>query len=147
SEVVLEAANLSGRPKPTGASFSLRRGEILGIAGLVGAGRTELLQALFGLAPVRAGTVTVAAYSTQRPSPPALLARKVGMLSEDRRGEGLALGLSIADNIPLSSLEGMGPAGTVLPSRQRSAAARFIEQLGIRCAGPDEPVLHLSGGN
>ena len=69
------------------------------------------------------------------------------MLSEDRAGEGLALGLSVADNLTLTRLEPFGPGFTVLPARQDAAAARWIDRLGIRCSHPRQPVAQLSGGN
>ena len=69
------------------------------------------------------------------------------MLSEDRAGEGLALGLSVADNMTLTRLEPFGPAFTVMPARQEAAAARWIDRLGIRCSHPRQPVAQLSGGN
>jgi ribose transport system ATP-binding protein len=145
-DVVLEVQNMGGERQPLSASLSLRRGEVLGIAGLVGSGRTELLRAIFGLDPVRRGAVRVGAF-TGPASPAARLGQGVGMLSEDRGGEGLALGLSIADNLTLSRLEGLGPPGLVLPARQRGAAARWIERLGIRARDPFDRVSALSGGN
>jgi ribose transport system ATP-binding protein len=131
---------------PGAATLTLRRGEILGIAGLLGAGRTRLLRAIFGLEPVRAGRVRVGAYS-QRSGPHDRWHQGMGMLSEDRAGEGLALGLSVADNMTLTRLEPFGPAFTVLPSRQDAAAARWVERLGIRCSHPRQTTGQLSGGN
>nr|WP_275939105.1 ATP-binding cassette domain-containing protein [Polyangium spumosum] len=145
-DVVLSTRDLAGAHLPVRASFELRRGEVLGIAGLVGAGRTELLRAIFGLDRVRRGEVRVGAYVGPA-SPAARLAQGVGLLSEDRGGEGLALNLTIADNLTLSRLSGLGPLGLVAPSRIRAAARRFIEKLGVVCAGPDQPVGALSGGN
>ena len=69
------------------------------------------------------------------------------MLSEDRKGEGLALGLSVADNLTASRLDGLGPGPLVLPARQERAAHNWIDRVGIRCAGPRQPVVELSGGN
>jgi ribose transport system ATP-binding protein len=145
-EAVLEVDGLAGAHKPTRAGFVLHRGEVLGIAGLVGAGRTELLRAIFGLDPVRRGVVRVGAYVGPA-SPARRLAQGVGLLSEDRKDEGLAAALSIADNLTLSTLDRMGSFGLVSARRQREAAALWIKRLGIRCQGPDQPVLHLSGGN
>ena len=119
---------------------------MLGIAGLVGAGRTELLRAVFGLDPVRAGTVTVGAYVGPA-SPAQRLAQGVGLLSEDRKGEGLATALSIADNLTLSTLDRLGRAGFVSGTRQRAATQRWIAELGIRCRGPEQRAADLSGGN
>ncbi len=129
-EALLEVEDLSGVEKPLSAGFTLRRGEVLGIAGLVGAGRTELLRAIFGLDPVRSGRVRLAAASQ-------------GFVSEDRKGEGLLLNLSVADNLTLSRLGGL----IVRPSRLAEASRRWIEKLGIRCRGPEERIGDLSGGN
>lgn len=132
--------------QPGSASFTLHRGEILGIAGLMGAGRTRLLRTLFGLEPVRSGRVRVATY-TGPASPSQRWDQGMGFLSEDRKTEGLALPLDVADNLTMSRLEGLGPGPIVWPSRQQAAAARWIERLGIRCESPRQPVMSLSGGN
>jgi ribose transport system ATP-binding protein len=145
-EVVLEIENLAGVEKPRSASLQLRRGEVLGIAGLVGAGRTELLRSVFGLDPVRQGQIRLGVY-TGPASPVRRWMQGAGFLSEDRKGEGLAVSLSVADNVTLSKLKGFGPLGIVLPSRQDRATQRWIERLGIRCRGPRQTVLSLSGGN
>jgi ribose transport system ATP-binding protein len=142
-EVVLSAKALAGSPLPVDASFELRRGEILGVAGLVGSGRTELLRTLFGLDAVRRGELRVGAVFGPA-SPARRWAQGVGFASEDRKGEGLALSLSIADNITLSRL---GPSGPRLPGRARRAASRWIQELSIRSTGPDQRVAELSGGN
>jgi len=142
-EVVLSTRGLAGARLPVDATLELHRGEVLGIAGLLGAGRTELLRAIFGLDPVRSGDVRVGAVVGPA-SPVRRLAQGVGFASEDRKGEGLATTLTIADNVTLSKLGRSGPA---LPGRSRAAAARWIERLGIRCSGPDQRVVELSGGN
>jgi ribose transport system ATP-binding protein len=143
---ILAVRDLAGVERPLSAAFELRAGEILGIGGLVGSGRTELLRAIFGLDPVRRGSVRVRALSGPA-SPWRRLAEGVGLLSEDRKGEGLALSLSIADNLTLSRLSGLGPPGFVLPRRQAAAAGEWIGRLGIRTASPAQPVGQLSGGN
>ena len=141
-EAILEVAALG-----TGsASFSLHRGEILGIAGLMGAGRTRLLRSIFGLEPVKSGRVRVGAYSgAGAPRDP--WRAGMGLLSEDRKSEGLALGLSIADNLTMTRLDGFGPGALVMPSRQRQASAHWIDEMDIRCAGAAQPAGELSGGN
>ena len=131
---------------PASASLELRRGEIVGVAGLVGAGRTRLLRSIFGLERVKSGRVKVGAW-VGRPTPRAQLRRGVGMLSEDRKGEGLAVGLPIADNLTLSRLEGLGPGPLVSPARQDAVSRTWIERLGIRSRGPRQAVAELSGGN
>jgi len=145
-DVVLEVEDLAGRDKPRAASLTLRRGEVLGIAGLVGAGRTELVRIIFGLDPVKRGSVKIVGVAGPA-SPPIRLAQGVGLLSEDRKGEGLATQLTIVDNLTLSKLGAVGPLGFVLPGRQRAAARAWMERLSIRAAGEDDAVRDLSGGN
>jgi ribose transport system ATP-binding protein len=140
-EAVLEIKDLAGVSKPSSASLALHRGEVLGVAGLVGAGRTELLRAIFGLDPVRAGQVRVGAYAGPA-SPARRWGQGTGMVSEDRKLEGLALALSVTDNLTLSRLPGW-----VSPRRQLAAAARWINELPIKCLHPRQPVGSLSGGN
>jgi ribose transport system ATP-binding protein len=144
--VILEVAGLAAVDKPSDASLMLRRGEVLGIAGLVGAGRTELLRAIYGLDPVKSGKVRVGAYVGPA-SPARRLRQGMGLVSEDRKGEGLAGGMSIADNLTLSKLSGLGPLGLVMPERKRAVVSTWIKRLGIRCRDPDESIGHLSGGN
>ena len=144
-EVVLAVNGLGGVRRPLEATFEVRRGEILGIAGLAGAGRTELLRAIFGLDPVVRGTVRVGASLGAR-LPAARLAEGVGFLSEDRGGEGLALGRSIGENLTLSRLP-TGRGGFVSPGAIGSAARALIARLGIRCRGERQKVGELSGGN
>ncbi len=149
---VLRARGLTGSPLPVAADLTLHRGEILGLAGLVGAGRTELVRALFGLDRPAAGEIAVArktgGWDADGGARPARrLAQGVGMLSEDRKQEGLALGMSIADNVTLSRLDAVGRWGFVSPARQRTAALRWFEPLEIRARDPSQPVRHLSGGN
>jgi ribose transport system ATP-binding protein len=145
-EAILEVKDLAGVEKPHSATLQLHRGEVVGIAGLIGAGRTELLRSLFGLDPVRAGQIKLGVY-TGPASPARRWTQGAGILSEDRKEEGLALDLSVAENVTLSRLKGFGPLGLVLPSRQDRAAGRWIEKLGIRCRSPRQSVLSLSGGN
>lgn len=145
-EVVLEVEDLHGARLPRGAGLSLRRGEVLGVAGLMGSGRTELLRAIFGLDPVRRGRIKVGA-ALGPASPARRLAQGVGLLSEDRKGEGLCAALSLADNLTLSRMDGLGPGPLVLRDRVEAAAAAWIERLGIRCRSPRQPVGELSGGN
>ncbi len=152
-ENVLELQNLSGEVKPVDASLTLRRGEVLGIAGLIGAGRTELLRALFGLDPIRAGTVKLATAQNLRTaafdhtSPARMWDASVGMLSEDRKTEGLALTMSIADNLTLSDLKPLGPPGFIFPPRQRAIARKWAGTLAVKCRDVGQPIGDLSGGN
>jgi ribose transport system ATP-binding protein len=145
-EELLCIEGLAGHDKPRSASLALRRGEVVGIAGLVGAGRTELLRVIFGLDPLKAGQVRIASYFGPA-SPHRRWAQGMGLVSEDRKAEGLALKLSIADNVTLSLLKGLGPLGMVFPSRQEQASRKWIDRLGIRCRDTEQLVGTLSGGN
>ena len=146
--MALEVRDLVAPPVVRRASFTLRRGEILGIAGLMGSGRTELVRALFGLAPIASGAVRIAALpSTTADSPSRRIAQRVGYLSEDRKGEGLALPMSVADNLTLTGFSSCATRGWLNLARQRTQARKWIRDLGIRATGPDEPVRTLSGGN
>jgi len=140
-EVLLDVRALSSHPRPDNASLQVRRGEIFGIAGLIGAGRTELLRAIFGLEKVVRGEVRVGAW-TGPTTPHDALAHGVGLLSEDRKREGLALTRSVAENLTLSSLP------RVVRARDQQAATKtWVERLGIRVSDVDAPVARLSGGN
>ena len=148
ADVALSVRELAAPPRLHSASFDLRRGEIFGIAGLMGSGRTELVRALFGLDRPAAGDVRV--HGTTVPARAADASRRVregvGYLSEDRKGEGLALPLSITDNLcatrPLVSRAGL------LDLRGQAARARhWIHELRIRARTPAQPVRALSGGN
>ena len=121
-----------------------RRGEVLGICGLVGSGRTELLRGIFGLDP---GGHTLVAGKLNPQDPPSSWAAGMGFVSENRKEEGLALGLGIGDNIGLPSLGRLGRGGLVSPARLARHACRWISELGIRCEGPEQPIGRLSGGN
>jgi ribose transport system ATP-binding protein len=141
-EALLEVDGL----EPWAASFTLYRGEILGIAGLMGSGRTRLLRTLFGLEPVRRGRVRVGTFGGAG-TPSSRWRQGMGLVSEDRTHEGVSLPLSIADNLTLTRLDAFGPAGLVLPARQQAAAGEWIRRLDIRSAGATQAVGELSGGN
>jgi len=145
-DVVLEIESLAGIKKPVEASLEVHAGEVVGIAGLVGAGRTELMRSIFGLDAVRSGKIRVGTF-TGPASPAKRWSQAVGLVSEDRKDEGLALSLSLTDNTTLSNLKGFGPFGLVLPSAQSRAAKRWIDELKIKCRSASQPVGGLSGGN
>jgi len=145
-EKLLEIRNLSGLEKPQALNLDLHRGEVVGIAGLVGSGRTEFLRALFGLDGVKSGEILVGSSSGSA-TPRKRWQQGLGLLSENRKEEGLALNLSIADNVTLTCLERFGSGGVVSPKKQRAATSLWINRLGIKCQGPAQPVGALSGGN
>jgi ribose transport system ATP-binding protein len=141
-EPILDVADFG----PSNATLTLHRGEIIGIAGLLGAGRTRFLRGLFGLEPVKSGRVKLATW-TGSASPHERWQQGMGFLSEDRKEEGLAPALSIAHNMTLSRLEDLGPGPFVLPGRQQRAASRWMERLAIKAGSPRQAVSELSGGN
>ena len=140
-EPLLEIEGLAAAAGVSSATLTLRRGEILGVAGLIGAGRTEMMRAIFGLDPVVRGQVRIGVYASPA-TPGDRWAQRVGMVSEDRKSEGLAMNLSIADNLTLPRLKSL-----VTPAGQDRTSARWIERLAIRCASPRQRTLALSGGN
>jgi ribose transport system ATP-binding protein len=144
---VLQLRELSGTRSPRDISLTLHEGEILGIAGIVGAGRTELVRTIFGLSPARQGAVNVKSVPRTRTTPRQRISQGVGYLSENRREEGLAVDQSIADNMTYSRLRPFQRFGWLSLRRRRKAVCEWIERLGIRCRGPDQPVRELSGGN
>ncbi|MEE9170044.1 MAG: sugar ABC transporter ATP-binding protein [bacterium] len=143
---VLEIENLAGLEKPETANLVLHNGEVLGICGLVGAGRTEMLRVIFGLDPVRKGRIKIGLHLGPA-SPIRRWMQGVGMLSENRKEEGLATNLSLADNVTLSKLRGFGPLNLVLPRKQEAATQKWIDLLDIRCLNPGQRVAEMSGGN
>jgi ribose transport system ATP-binding protein len=144
--VVARATALRGAGRIGSASLELRRGEVLGIAGLIGAGRTELLRALFGLDRIASGELEVLALGGPR-TPRERWRQGVGMASEDRKREGLALARPIAENLCLPRLDRVARGGWTTPKRIEGAAWEWIERLGVKCASAAQPVGQLSGGN
>lgn len=144
---VLEWRNLAGRSKPQSASLTLREGEILGIAGLIGAGRTESLRACFGLDRVRSGAVLVRSMEATHRTPAQRLADGIGLLSENRKAEGLMLNRSLADNLTLTRYRPLSRCGFIREGRQHRATQDWIDRLEVRAQGPGQIIGQLSGGN
>lgn len=145
-KLVLEIDNLAGIKKPQSASLKLYTGQVLGIAGLVGAGRSELLRCIFGLEKIKNGTVKIGVYSGPA-SPLKRWSQGAGFLSENRKEEGLAVSMTIAENATMSKLHSYPNYAVVRPSIQNKNTIRWIEKLAIKCFGPTQAVDQLSGGN
>ncbi|MFF3821006.1 sugar ABC transporter ATP-binding protein [Streptomyces bluensis] len=128
-------------------SFEVRAGEVVGVAGLVGAGRTEVVRAVFGADPYDKGLVKVAGAKLRRHDVNAAMRAGIGLVPEDRKGQGLVLDASVAENLGLVTLRGATRGGFVDLQAQHEAAARTAEQLGVRMAGLHQHVRTLSGGN
>lgn len=146
-EPVLTVRGLAGTPKPQSVSFTVRAGEIFGVAGLIGAGRTETLRVLFGLDEQAAGTVAVLGAEAGRVSPRRRLQQGVGLLSENRKEEGLMLNRSLADNLTLTHFRPVSQAGLIRRRRQLACTREWMERLSVRARSPAQPVGELSGGN
>jgi ribose transport system ATP-binding protein len=146
--VALKVTNLTRQGVIDRVSFEVHRGEIVGIAGLVGAGRTEVARAIFGIDRLDQGQIEIHGRVARIDSPRAAIRHRLALLPEDRKQQGLVLPLSVADNIAIAAPERLpSPPGLVPPSRRISVANRFIEALRIRTPGPNQRVVNLSGGN
>jgi len=145
-ETVLTAANLTNA-KLKDVSFELRRGEILGIAGLVGSGRSELGAALFGLDPLRSGTVRVQGEPRAPRSPRDAIESGIGLLPEDRRLQGLMLRMSVLENATLAVLPELSTWGFIHLGREFGTLTPVARRLELNCPSTAAPVSHLSGGN
>ena len=147
-DVVLELRGLSSRASGlSDVSLSVRRGEILGVAGLVGSGRTELAETIFGLRPYDSGTILVRNRAVPIGSPADAIALGIGYLPEDRRQHGAILEMSVAANMTLANLRAVSPRGLVDAAAERREAARFVERLRIKTPSVATEVGLLSGGN
>ncbi len=147
---LLRVERLAAPPAVRDVSFTVRPGEILGVAGLVGAGRTECLRALMGLGPSRvSGAVTVGETPVDvgTATPWERLRRGLGYLSEDRKGEGLTLPMSVADNITCTRYDSCSRHGVISRTRQTDQAAGWLDRLRVKARTPAQPVRTLSGGN
>ncbi|MGH2916701.1 MAG: sugar ABC transporter ATP-binding protein [Solirubrobacteraceae bacterium] len=130
-----------------GASLNVREGEILGLAGLVGAGRSELARAVFGLDRRAAGSVVLSGGELRSRGAHDSLARGLAMIPESRKEQGLLPGRSVVENVSLTSLRDHSHAGVVRRRAERAAAAAMMERVQLRGAGLQSPVASLSGGN
>ncbi|MFL6666936.1 MAG: sugar ABC transporter ATP-binding protein [Burkholderia ambifaria] len=148
NDVALEVRGLSRGRAIRDVGFTLRRGEILGFAGLMGAGRTEVARAVFGADPVDAGEIRVHGKTVTIRTPADAVAHGIGYLSEDRKHFGLAVGMDVQNNIALSSMRRFVRRGLFLDARaMRDTAQSYVRQLAIRTPSVAQPARLLSGGN
>jgi ribose transport system ATP-binding protein len=148
TDVVLEVRNLNRGRFVRDVSFQLRRGEILGISGLVGAGRTEVVRAIFGADPLDSGEILVHGKPVKIRTPADAVAAGIGYLSEDRRRYGLALDMDVEANVVMASLRRFADRlGLIRFGRTKSAALDFVKRLAIKTPGIGQRVRNLSGGN
>jgi rhamnose transport system ATP-binding protein len=146
-DVVLRVEGLARRGVFSDVSFELRRGEIVGLAGFVGAGRSEVGRAIFGIDHPDSGEIWIEGRKFRPRSPRAALRRGLAYLPEDRLQQGLVQPMSIAINTSMAVLPELTPGGVLRPRRERALARRFMEQLRIKATSPTQVVRGLSGGN
>ncbi len=148
-EIVLEVRDLTAPPGLKQASLDLRRGEILGVAGLMGSGRTQFVRTIFGLERAESGTVRLRGefVSASGGTPALRLMQELGYLSEDRKGEGLALTLSVADNVTITRFSSCARWGWLNLSRQKQQAETLTDKLAVKARTMQQAVSTLSGGN
>ncbi|MBA2519170.1 MAG: sugar ABC transporter ATP-binding protein [Chloroflexia bacterium] len=144
---MLEARNLRREPALRGASLSLRAGETIGLAGLLGSGRTEVARAIFAADRLDGGEVEFGGGPARFHGPAHAIRAGIGLCGEDRKAEGIIPYLSVRENLTLAALPTLTTAGIVDRKRQRAIVDRFITRLGIKASSPEQPVRELSGGN
>jgi ribose transport system ATP-binding protein len=143
---MLRVEGLSQAPRLQDISFTAYAGEVLGIAGLVGAGRTELVRAIFGADPIDGGKIYVAGKPTKIGSPQDAVGCGIGLLTEDRKQQGLCLQLSVRENITLSILGRLTRGITTDVRKETTLAQRFINNMAIKTSSQDQLAINLSGG-
>ncbi len=146
--VVLDVRDLSRRPAIANINFSVRAGEIVGLAGLIGAGRTEIVRAIAGADIPDTGTVTIDAKTVRIRAPHDGIAAGIAFITEDRKGQGLVLGMSVRENITLAHLaQFVNREHLISRSREEESARKMIGDLHVRTPSPEQLVRNLSGGN
>lgn len=146
-EVMLEVQDFSHGKRFAGISFNVRRGEIVGMAGLVGAGRTDLARAIFGITKPTSGFVRIGGVSANIGSPKDAMAHGLALVPEDRQHHGLLMPVSVADNSCLAILRSLSKAGWVNRRGIAARAKEYVEKLRVALRDVDQPVRDLSGGN
>lgn len=146
-EVALRVKGLNAGAKLKNVNLQVRYGEIVGVAGLMGAGRTEMARAVFGLDRYESGTIEVDGKTVKRISPPEAIRLGISYAPEDRKKDGLFKNLRISDNITMAGLGKFFPSGLLKPGKERRIAQRFVESLHIHPAQLKKQVQYLSGGN
>ena len=146
-EVIFEAKNITSGKMVKNASFKLKKGEILGFAGLVGSGRSELMRAIFGIDKMDQGEVFLDGEKISIRHPSHAIKHGLGFVPEDRKLQGLILGMAVRENITMSSLEKLSNYGFIKSSSEKDVSVDFIEKLSIKTPHQEQKVLNLSGGN
>ncbi|HEX9372176.1 MAG TPA: sugar ABC transporter ATP-binding protein [Roseiflexaceae bacterium] len=143
---VLRVERLTGGKRLHDVSFSAYAGEVLGIAGLVGSGRTELVRAIFGADPIDSGTIYVDGKPVAVKSPRDAIRHGIALLTEDRKQQGLFLQLSVSDNMTIAVLDQLTPGPVTNRQKEAALVQRFISSMAIKASSPNQLALNLSGG-
>jgi ribose transport system ATP-binding protein len=146
-EVLFEATEVSTGPRLSGFNMTLHRGEIVGLGGLLGAGRTEAARAIFGVDPLTEGQIRVRGQDGGLESPAAAIAAGFGYLTEDRKAEGIVPDMSVRENLTMALLPKLTRNGQIDRKREKDLVERYIKALGIKTANMEQPIRELSGGN
>jgi ribose transport system ATP-binding protein len=146
-EVVLEVENLTMGSKLTDVSFSVKKGEILGLAGLMGSGRTELVNTIFGVAKADSGTIKINGKPTNISSPREAIKNRIALIPEDRRSQGLVLDHPVTENLTLPILDSLKSNGLLSNKKILKKSLEIIQQFAVKAAQPSIRVGSLSGGN
>jgi ribose transport system ATP-binding protein len=144
---VLRGKGLRRRTVLDGVDLTVRPGEVVGLGGLLGSGRTETMKALVGLQPLDAGEIEVAGRKVRTGSAPAAIRAGLVLVPEDRKAEGIIPTLSVRENIVLAALPRLSVAGVVSKRKQREIVDTFMRRLRIKAVSPEQKVGELSGGN
>jgi ribose transport system ATP-binding protein len=143
----LELRGVSRKGVLHDVSFAVRRGEVVALAGLIGAGRTEIVRCLFGADPFDAGEILLDGKPFRPRTPRRAIRAGIGLVPEDRKGQGLVLPMAVRENITLAALDRMSTAGAIAFGRERQSANEFVRTLGIRTPSVEQRTSDLSGGN
>ncbi len=146
-EPVLHVRNVTRKGVLHDVSLSVRKGEVLGIAGLVGAGRTELARAIFGADRIDRGTIEVYGKTVRIRSPQEAIRLGIGLVTEDRKAQGLILGMVVRENITLANLGAISRMNFIMAGREREVARKYVADLQVKTPSIDQTVQNLSGGN
>ncbi len=144
---LLKADHVAVGHRVRDANLDIRRGEIVGLAGLLGSGRTETARAIFAADRKSSGNITFNGQAADYKRPGDAIAAGMGYCSEDRKTQGIVPGMTVAENLTLALMPALTRSGMLDEARQREVVERFIKEIGIKCSGPNQKIRELSGGN
>ena len=146
-DVALEVKNISRKGALKNVSISVKKGEVLGIAGLVGAGRTELARVIFGADPFDSGEILLFGKPVKIKSPQDAIKLGIGLVTEDRKQQGLVLGMAVRENISLANLDALSKFNFIMSAKEKEVSNKFVGELRVKTPTIEQTVQNLSGGN